>query len=75
VIILSPSGERSVIFVNGANALLNLEAVPGTRLDGKCVVLVGSILALPQFTGEAVGVYVSGPKRMVVLATWIICSD
>jgi ribokinase len=30
VITLSPSGERSVIFVNGANALLDLDAVPDT---------------------------------------------
>ena len=55
VITLSPSGERSVIFVNGANALLDLDAVPDTWLHGRRVVSVGSIFALPQFTGEAVG--------------------
>src|SRR5712691_6003554 len=55
VITLSPSGERSVIFVNGDNALLDLDAVPDTWLHGRRVVSVGSIFALPQFTGEAVG--------------------
>src|SRR5712691_9650202 len=49
-------GEQlRVTFVNGANALLDLDAVPDTWLHGRRVVSVGSIFAPPQFTGEAVG--------------------
>lgn len=55
VIALSPGGERSVIFVNGANALFDLDTVPDNWLHGRRVVSVSSIFVLPQFTGEAVG--------------------
>ncbi|QBD78867.1 carbohydrate kinase family protein [Ktedonosporobacter rubrisoli] len=54
VIALSPSGERSILFVNGANALFDLHAVPDSWLQGRRVVSVGSVFVLPQFTGEAV---------------------
>jgi len=55
VIALAPNGERSVLFVNGANALFDLDTVPDECLAGARVVSVGSIFVLPQFTGEAVG--------------------
>ncbi len=55
VIALAPDGERSVWFVNGANALFDLDAVPDGWLDGARVVSVGSVFVLPQFTGAAVG--------------------
>ena len=55
VITLSPGGERSIIFVNGANALFDLDTVPNAWLDNKRVVSVSSVFVLPQFTGEAVG--------------------
>lgn len=52
---LAPNGERSVLFVNGANALFDLDAVPDAWFEGVRVIYVGSIFVLPQFTGEAVG--------------------
>lgn len=54
VIALAPDGERSILFVNGANALFDLDDVPDEWLDGVRVVSVGSIFVLPQFSGDAV---------------------
>jgi hypothetical protein len=69
------SGERSVIFVNGANALLDLDAVPDTWLHGRRVVSVGSIFALPQFTGEAVGRLFVRAKAYGATTVLNICWD
>ncbi len=54
MITLSPDGERSILFVNGANACFDLDSVPDSWLTEKRVVVVSSIFVLPQFTGEAV---------------------
>jgi len=54
VIALAPDGERSVLYVNGANALFDLDAVPDGWLRGRRVVSVGTVFVLPQFTGPAV---------------------
>jgi ribokinase len=54
VIAVAPSGERTVLFVNGANALFDLDAVPDAWLGGVRAVSVGSVFVLPQFTGAAV---------------------
>lgn len=55
VIALAPNGERGILFVNGANELFELDAVPDDWLDGARVISVGSVFVLPQFTGAAVG--------------------
>lgn len=55
VIALAPDGERSVLYVNGANALFDLDTVPDDWLRGRRVVSVGTVFVLPQFTGAAVG--------------------
>ncbi len=55
VIALAPSGERCVLFVNGANALFDLDSVPDAWLSARKVVSLSSVFVLPQFTGEAVG--------------------
>jgi sugar/nucleoside kinase (ribokinase family) len=54
IITLSVDGERSVLFVNGANSLFDLSTVPKSWLCEKRVVSVSSLFVLPQFTGEAV---------------------
>ena len=54
VIALAPDGERSVLYVNGANALFDLDAVPDEWLRGRRVVSVGSVFVLPRFTGAAI---------------------
>ena len=55
VIALAPNGERSVLFVNGANAEFDLDEAPDAWLEGRRVVSVSSIFVLPQFSGDAVG--------------------
>ncbi len=55
VIALAPNGERTIVFVNGANALFDLDDVPDEWLEGTGVVFAGSVFVLPQFTGETVG--------------------
>ncbi|GAC1313299.1 MAG: sugar kinase [Ktedonobacteraceae bacterium] len=54
IVTLSANGERSVMFVNGANALFDLYNVPDSWLDEKCVISVSSVFVLPQFSGKAV---------------------
>jgi hypothetical protein len=55
VIALDPHGERSVLFVNGVNALFDLDQVPDHWLANRRLVSLASIFILPQFTGAAVG--------------------
>ncbi len=55
VIALAPDGERSVLFVNGANDAFDLDGVPDAWLDGVRVVSLSSVFVLPQFTGGAIG--------------------
>lgn len=54
LVTLTPSGEKRVLFVNGANEALDLDSVPDDWLRGKRFVVVCSIFVLPQFTGDAV---------------------
>jgi len=54
VIALAPNGERSIVFVNGANEAFNLDEVPDGWLHGPRLVAVTSVFVLPQFTGEKV---------------------
>ena len=75
VITLSPGGERSIIFVNGANGLFDLEAVPDDWLDRKRVVSVGSVFVLPQFTGEAVGRLFARARAHGAITVLNICWD
>jgi len=55
VIAVTPEGERSVLYVNEANAAFDLDEVPDDWLSGYNVVSVGSLFVLPLFSGEAVG--------------------
>lgn len=55
VISLTPEGERSVFFVNGANGLFDLDTVPDEWLQQARIVTVSSVFVLTQFGGEAVG--------------------
>ncbi len=75
VITLSPDGERSILFVNGANACFDLNAVPENWLIGKQVVVVSSVFVLPQFTGEAVGRLFSRARRHGATTLLNICWD
>ena len=75
VIALSSSGERSVIFVNGANALFDLDTVPDAWLEGRRVISVGSVFVLPQFTGEAVGRLFARAKAHGATTVLNICWD
>ncbi len=53
VIAVSPSGERTVLFVNGSNSCFDLDTVPDAWLEGVRVVSAGSVFVLPQFTQDA----------------------
>ena len=75
VVSISPSGERSIIFVNGANALFDLDAVPDDWLNGKQVVSVGSVFVLPQFTGEAVARLFVRARMFEATTVLNICLD
>lgn len=55
VIAVAPNGERSIVFVNGANDAFQLEDVPDTWLQRRRLVAVTSLFVLPQFTGAAAG--------------------
>nr|BBH92229.1 sugar kinase [Thermogemmatispora argillosa] len=75
VITLTPRGERSVIFVNGANACFDLSAVPDHWLDDLRVLYVGSIFVLPQFSGEAVGALCARARARGITTVLNICWD
>lgn len=55
VVAVAPNGERSIVFVNGANAAFDLDAAPDDWLQDVRVVAVTTLFVLPQFTGEAAG--------------------
>jgi sugar/nucleoside kinase (ribokinase family) len=75
VITLSPGGERSVLFVNGANELFDLDAVPDEWLERARIVYAGSIFVLPQFTGEAVGRLFTRARAQGAITVMNICWD
>ena len=54
VVALAPHGERSIVFVNGANDAFNLDDVPDSWLQGPRIVAVTAVFVLPQFTGASV---------------------
>ncbi len=55
VVTVAENGERSIVYVNGANGEMDLDDVPDSWLVGRKVVFVGSLSALPRFSGAAVG--------------------
>lgn len=75
VITLSPNGERSILFVNGANALFDLDSVPDIWLVGREVIVVSSVFVLPQFTGEAVGSLFARARSLGAKTVLNICWD
>ena len=75
IITLSADGERSVLFVNGANALFDLSTVPDSWLHARRVVSVSSLFVLPQFTGEAVSALFARARSQGALTVLNICWD
>jgi sugar/nucleoside kinase (ribokinase family) len=75
VIALSPTGERSIFFVNGANDAFNLENVPDDWLRNTRIVGVTSVFVLPQFTGEAVARLFARAHAMGAQTLLNICWD
>jgi len=75
IITLSADGERSVFFVNGANALFDLNTVPDEWLQDKRVISMSSLFVLPQFSGEAVGALFARAHAFDAATTLNICSD
>ncbi len=75
VITLSPGGERSVLFVNGANACFDLDTIPDEWLRTSRIVSVSSLFVLPNFTGEAVGRLFSRARRHGCTTVLNICWD
>ncbi len=55
VVAIAPGGDRSIVFVNGANDAFDLDTVPDEWLRGPAIVAVTAVFVLPQFTGDAVG--------------------
>ena len=54
IVNVAPTGERSILYVNGANDEFHLEAVPDDWLHGSRIVAVTSVFVLRYFTGEAI---------------------
>jgi sugar/nucleoside kinase (ribokinase family) len=75
VIALAPDGERSVLYVNGANALFDLDAIPDEWLRGRHVVSVGSVFVLPRFTGVAVARLFSRARAHGATTVLNVCWD
>lgn len=72
---ISPSGEKSVLFVNGANEALAPDDVPDDWLDGARFIAVCSIFVLPQFTGDAVGRLFARARRCGATTVLNTCWD
>ncbi len=72
---ISPSGEKSVLFVNGANEAFELDDVPDDWLEGAQFVAVCSIFVLPQFTGDAVGRLFARARRCGATTVLNTCWD
>ncbi len=75
IITLSASGERSILFVNGANALFDLATTPTSWLSEKRVVSVSSLFVLPQFTGGAVADLFARARSQGATTMLNICWD
>ncbi len=75
VITLSPDGERSILFVNGANELFDLDSVPDAWLVGNQVIVVSSIFVLPQFSSEAVEHLFARARRHGITTVLNTCWD
>jgi sugar/nucleoside kinase (ribokinase family) len=75
VVALAPDGERSIFFVNGANALFDLDTVPDAWFDGVRVVSVGSLFVLPQFTGQRVGRLLARARARGAITVLNVCWD
>lgn len=75
VLALAPHGERSIIFVNGANELFELDDVPDDWLGGPRIVSVGSLFVLPQFTGAAVARLLARARARGAVSVLNVCWD
>jgi len=75
VIALAHDGERSVLYVNGANALFDLDAVPDEWLRGRRIVSVGTVFVLPRFTGAAVARLFARARAQGATTVLNVCWD
>jgi sugar/nucleoside kinase (ribokinase family) len=75
VITIAPNGERSILFVNGANTLFDLDTVPDAWFSAKKVVMVSAVFVLPQFTGEAIGRLFARARAFGCATVLNICYD
>lgn len=75
LVTVSPTGEKSVLFVNGANEAFALDDVPDDWLRGARFVAVCSVFVLPQFTGDAVGRLFARARRCGTTTVLNICWD
>ena len=75
IITLAADGERSVLFVNGANALFDLSTVQDSWLYEKQVVSVSSLFVLPQFTDDTVATLFTRARRQGARTVLNICWD
>ena len=73
VIAVAPNGERTVVYVNAANALVSLDATPDAWLEGVRVLSVGSVFVLPQFTAAAVARLFRRARRRGAATVLNIC--
>jgi sugar/nucleoside kinase (ribokinase family) len=75
VITIAPGGERSILFVNGANEFFELDTIPGDWFREKKVVVVNAVFVLPQFTGEAVGRLFARARAFGCTTVLNVCYD
>jgi sugar/nucleoside kinase (ribokinase family) len=75
IITLNPNGERSIMLVNGANELFELDTVPDEWLNETQLVAVLSVFLLPQFTGASVARLFARAKAQGARTLLNICWD
>lgn len=75
VIHVAPNGERGILFVNGANADVELETVPDATLRGARVVLVSAVFVLPRFTGQAIALLFARARAAGAVTALNVCWD
>lgn len=75
VITIAPNGERSILFVNGANTSFDLDSVPDIWFYETKIVVVNAVFVLPQFTGEAIERLFARARAFGCATVLNICDD
>ncbi len=75
IITLTSGGERSIMLVNGANELFELDSVPDEWLAETQLVAALSVFLLPQFTGVSVAKIFARAKAQGARTLLNICWD